>query len=157
MDEYGILVNTLDPSISWKDVNWLKSITRLPVIIKGVLTKEDAELAVEHGVQGIIVSNHGGRQLDGCLASVITHHMLLLKYRWSCSWKQTHVCQGAAAMCKNTVSRMHLSKANVVVTLQLSSSAKWSNWSFNCWLAHVRSELSAALRLSRCGLPHITD
>uniref|UniRef100_A0A3Q4BV23 (S)-2-hydroxy-acid oxidase n=1 Tax=Mola mola TaxID=94237 RepID=A0A3Q4BV23_MOLML len=70
MDEYGILVNTLDPSISWKDVNWLKSITRLPVIIKGVLTKEDAELAVEHGVQGIIVSNHGGRQLDGCLASI---------------------------------------------------------------------------------------
>lgn len=69
-EEYGIPANTLDPSISWKDVSWLQSITRLPVIIKGILTKEDAELAVEHGVQGVIVSNHGGRQLDGGPASV---------------------------------------------------------------------------------------
>lgn len=67
---YGTPANTLDPSISWKDVSWLQSLTRLPIIIKGVLTKEDAELAVEHGVQGIIVSNHGGRQLDGGPASV---------------------------------------------------------------------------------------
>lgn len=71
-EEYGIPANTLDPSISWKDVYWLQSITRLPIIIKGILTKEDAELAVEHGVQGIIVSNHGGRQLDGGPASVPT-------------------------------------------------------------------------------------
>lgn len=78
-EEYGIPANTLDPSISWKDVYWLQSITRLPIIIKGILTKEDAELAVEHGVQGIIVSNHGGRQLDGGPASVLTDHILLLK------------------------------------------------------------------------------
>lgn len=69
-EEYGIPANTLDPSISWKDVYWLQSLTRLPIIIKGILTKEDAELAVEHGVQGIIVSNHGGRQLDGGPATV---------------------------------------------------------------------------------------
>ncbi|XP_049583145.1 2-Hydroxyacid oxidase 2 isoform X3 [Syngnathus scovelli] len=69
-EEYGIPANTLDPSISWKDIYWLQSITRLPIIIKGILTKEDAELAVEHGVQGIIVSNHGGRQLDGGPASI---------------------------------------------------------------------------------------
>ncbi|XP_068185141.1 2-Hydroxyacid oxidase 2-like isoform X2 [Antennarius striatus] len=60
----------IDPSITWKDVHWLQSITSLPIIIKGILTKEDAELAVEHGVQGIIVSNHGGRQLDGTLATI---------------------------------------------------------------------------------------
>lgn len=75
-EEYGIPANTLDPSISWKDVYWLQSITRLPIIIKGILTKEDAELAVEHGVQGIIVSNHGGRQLDGGPASVLTDRCL---------------------------------------------------------------------------------
>ncbi|KAJ8350929.1 hypothetical protein SKAU_G00260590 [Synaphobranchus kaupii] len=69
-EEYGIPANTLDPSISWKDVYWLQSLTRLPIIIKGILTKEDAELAVEHGVQGIIVSNHGGRQLDGGPATI---------------------------------------------------------------------------------------
>ncbi|XP_052004894.1 2-Hydroxyacid oxidase 2-like isoform X2 [Xyrauchen texanus] len=67
---YGTPANTLDPSISWKDVCWLKSLTQLPIIIKGILTKEDAELAVEHGVQGIIVSNHGGRQLDGVPATI---------------------------------------------------------------------------------------
>ncbi|KAJ0070095.1 hypothetical protein NL108_002412 [Boleophthalmus pectinirostris] len=69
-EAYGVPPDTLDPSISWKDVQWLQSITRLPIIIKGILTKEDAELAVEHGVQGIIVSNHGGRQLDGGPASI---------------------------------------------------------------------------------------
>ncbi|KAM9802689.1 2-Hydroxyacid oxidase 2 isoform 1-T1 [Syngnathus typhle] len=80
-EEYGIPANTLDPSISWKDIYWLQSITRLPIIIKGILTKEDAELAVEHGVQGIIVSNHGGRQLDGGPASVdLIHHCLLLLF-----------------------------------------------------------------------------
>ncbi|KFP79209.1 Hydroxyacid oxidase 2 [Acanthisitta chloris] len=55
---------SLDPSVTWNDIYWLRSLTRLPIIIKGILTKEDAELAVRHGVQGIIVSNHGGRQLD---------------------------------------------------------------------------------------------
>ncbi|XP_048459049.1 2-Hydroxyacid oxidase 2 [Rhincodon typus] len=67
---YGVPANSLDPSICWKDICWLQSLTRLPIIIKGILTKEDAELAVEHGVQGIIVSNHGGRQLDGGPATI---------------------------------------------------------------------------------------
>ncbi|NXY86764.1 HAOX2 oxidase, partial [Alcedo cyanopectus] len=62
--------SVLDPSVTWKDIYWLRSLTHLPIIIKGILTKEDAELAVRHGVQGIIVSNHGGRQLDGAPATV---------------------------------------------------------------------------------------
>ncbi|XP_064266436.1 2-Hydroxyacid oxidase 2 isoform X2 [Passer domesticus] len=62
--EYGLPPNSLDPSVTWNDIYWLRSLTRLPIIIKGILTREDAELAVKHGVQGIIVSNHGGRQLD---------------------------------------------------------------------------------------------
>ncbi|NWV51245.1 HAOX2 oxidase, partial [Daphoenositta chrysoptera] len=57
-------MSPLDPSVTWNDVYWLRSLTHLPIIIKGILTREDAELAVRHGVQGIIVSNHGGRQLD---------------------------------------------------------------------------------------------
>ncbi|CAL5084062.1 unnamed protein product [Urochloa decumbens] len=55
---------TLDPSLSWKDVEWLKSITSLPILLKGIVTAEDARKAVEAGVAGVIVSNHGGRQLD---------------------------------------------------------------------------------------------
>ncbi|CAL9170445.1 unnamed protein product [Musa hybrid cultivar] len=55
---------TLDPSLSWKDIEWLKSITKLPIILKGIITAEDARKAVDAGVSGIVVSNHGGRQLD---------------------------------------------------------------------------------------------
>ncbi|ONK65392.1 uncharacterized protein A4U43_C07F36630 [Asparagus officinalis] len=53
-----------DASLSWKDIEWLKSITKLPLLLKGILTAEDAQRAVDAGVSGIIVSNHGGRQLD---------------------------------------------------------------------------------------------
>lgn len=60
----------LDGSLTWEAIDWLSSITSLPVLVKGVLTAEDAALAVAHGVAGIIVSNHGGRQLDGAMASV---------------------------------------------------------------------------------------
>jgi 4-hydroxymandelate oxidase len=53
-----------DPSLSWNDVSWLASITQLPLVLKGVLTAEDARLAADHGADAVIVSNHGGRQLD---------------------------------------------------------------------------------------------
>jgi isopentenyl diphosphate isomerase/L-lactate dehydrogenase-like FMN-dependent dehydrogenase len=59
-----------DPTLTWKDVEWLKSITTLPVLVKGVLRADDAVLAMEHGAAGIIVSNHGGRQLDTVCASI---------------------------------------------------------------------------------------
>ncbi|XP_021293764.1 peroxisomal (S)-2-hydroxy-acid oxidase GLO4-like isoform X2 [Herrania umbratica] len=55
---------TRDPSFCWEDIGWLKSITKLPILIKGVLTQEDAMKALEVGVDAIIVSNHGARQLD---------------------------------------------------------------------------------------------
>ncbi|KAL2494469.1 Peroxisomal (S)-2-hydroxy-acid oxidase GLO5 [Forsythia ovata] len=54
----------VDRSLNWKDVKWLQTITRLPILVKGVLTAEDASLAVQAGAAGVIVSNHGARQLD---------------------------------------------------------------------------------------------
>lgn len=62
--------NQFDPTVGWDSLRWLLSITSLPVILKGVLTREDALMAVDLGVQGIIVSNHGGRQLDSVPATV---------------------------------------------------------------------------------------
>jgi len=59
-----------DLEADWSVISWLKSLTKLPVIIKGILTAEDAKLAVQHGADAIIVSNHGGRQLDGVPATV---------------------------------------------------------------------------------------
>ncbi|XP_076930143.1 peroxisomal (S)-2-hydroxyacid oxidase GLO4-like [Bidens hawaiensis] len=61
---------SFDPSFSWKDIAWLKSITKLSILIKGVLTREDAIKAMEVGVEGIIVSNHGARQLDYVPATI---------------------------------------------------------------------------------------
>ncbi|CEL98219.1 unnamed protein product [Vitrella brassicaformis CCMP3155] len=64
-------VNSMyDGSLTWKTIDWLKSITALPVIVKGIMTPEDALLAREHGVSAIWVSNHGGRQLDGVDAPI---------------------------------------------------------------------------------------
>ena len=60
--------------ITWDIIPWIKSFTKLPVVIKGILTAEDARLAVQHGVDAIVVSNHGGRQLDGVLATVSNDH-----------------------------------------------------------------------------------
>src|SRR5437660_4744263 len=60
----------LPANVTWKTVEWLHSITSLPLLLKGILTTEDALLALEHAVSGIIVSNHGGRQLDGAVTSI---------------------------------------------------------------------------------------
>merc|ERR1712080_63177 len=54
----------IDTSLNWKDLKWFKSITKMPIILKGVQCVEDAILAAEHGCQGVILSNHGGRQLE---------------------------------------------------------------------------------------------
>lgn len=58
------------PNLTWDYVGWLRGATKLPVILKGILAPEDAEKAVQSGASGIIVSNHGGRQLDGVIATI---------------------------------------------------------------------------------------
>jgi 4-hydroxymandelate oxidase len=60
----------LDPAVTWRDIAWLRTLTHLPIVLKGIMTAEDAKLAVENEVQGIIVSNHGGRQLDSTLGTL---------------------------------------------------------------------------------------
>ena len=57
-------------ALTWSDLAWLRERTELPVVLKGILTAEDARLALDHGVDGIVVSNHGGRQVDGAVASL---------------------------------------------------------------------------------------
>ncbi|PIO58372.1 dehydrogenase, FMN-dependent [Teladorsagia circumcincta] len=62
--------NEIDPSINWDTIDWLLKSTKLPVIIKGVMRGDDAEEGVRRGVHGIIVSNHGGRQMDSAPATI---------------------------------------------------------------------------------------
>ncbi|KAM7267140.1 hypothetical protein ACFE04_009306 [Oxalis oulophora] len=60
----------IDRTLSWKDIQWLKTITSMPILVKGVITAEDARIAVQVGAAGIIVSNHGARQLDYVPATI---------------------------------------------------------------------------------------
>lgn len=60
----------LDPAITWKDLEWLQSLSPLPLVLKGILRGDDAVRAIEYGAKAIVVSNHGGRQLDGAIASL---------------------------------------------------------------------------------------
>lgn len=77
--KYSSLVNYSEEETSpivqhlvdtWETVDWLRSVTKLPIVLKGILTAEDAALAAERGVEGIVVSNHGGRQLDGAVTAL---------------------------------------------------------------------------------------
>jgi isopentenyl diphosphate isomerase/L-lactate dehydrogenase-like FMN-dependent dehydrogenase len=60
----------VDDTLSWQDLEWLRSVSSLPLLVKGILTAEDAVLAAEAGAAGVVVSNHGGRQLDGVAATL---------------------------------------------------------------------------------------
>ena len=59
-----------EPAFSWKDVDWLASLSPLPILLKGLLRGDDAAIALDHGIKGIIVSNHGGRQLDSAIPAI---------------------------------------------------------------------------------------
>ncbi len=71
--ESGLLTyfaQQINPAVTWKDLQWLQSLSPLPLVVKGILRADDAIRAVECGAQAIVVSNHGGRQLDGAIASL---------------------------------------------------------------------------------------
>lgn len=69
MDYMGYLNENFDPSIGWKDLEWIRKLWKGKMLLKGILDKEDAKEAVRFGADGIVVSNHGGRQLDGAIST----------------------------------------------------------------------------------------
>jgi len=73
-DEFAAIQTFLDtfgdPTLTWDDLDWLRERTDLPIVVKGLLHPEDARQAVEHGADGVVVSNHGGRQVDGAISAL---------------------------------------------------------------------------------------
>jgi 4-hydroxymandelate oxidase len=67
---FAYFVEQINPALTWADLEWLQSLSPLPVVVKGILRGDDALRALEHGAKAVIVSNHGGRQLDGAIASI---------------------------------------------------------------------------------------
>ncbi|MGW2051693.1 alpha-hydroxy acid oxidase [Streptomyces sp. NPDC001858] len=83
----AVMVHTadaFDPALSWADLEWVRDRTGLPLILKGIMDPGDATRAVDAGVDAIVVSNHGGRQLDGALPSVIALSAVLRKVSGRC-------------------------------------------------------------------------
>ena len=70
VDPRSIAFPAHEPSLTWRDVDWLRALTSMPLVIKGIMAPEDAVLAIEHGAAGVWVSNHGGRQLERSAASL---------------------------------------------------------------------------------------
>ena len=69
-DYFGWIGANFDPSIGWADLAWVRNQWPGPIVIKGILDPDDAREAIQHGADGMVVSNHGGRQLDGALSTV---------------------------------------------------------------------------------------
>lgn len=70
-----------EKDLRWEIVEWVKSVTKMPVLFKGILTHEDAELCLKYNVDGIVVSNHGARNLDGSPATVIIGYLKCVTFR----------------------------------------------------------------------------
>lgn len=70
------VASLFDSTLNWDDIKWLKSITKLPIILKGILTAEDAIMAADAHVDGVVVSNHGARQIDGTFSTVCLIHLI---------------------------------------------------------------------------------
>jgi L-lactate dehydrogenase (cytochrome) len=89
-----------DPSVTWKDIEWLRRIWDRKLYIKGVLEADDAKDAVDVGADGVVVSNHGGRQLDGVASSIVKVPEVV--QLWETGWKS---CSTAACAAASTCSR----------------------------------------------------
>lgn len=115
----------LDPSINWEDIKWLRNITKLPVVVKGIMTAEDAVLCAEAGIDAVVVSNHGARQVDGTAATVniIRYNILNINCRYKV--QQDLVLIGMQYSCYlNFIFSKKLSKLNLVSILRKEQNKK---------------------------------
>ena len=146
---YANLFDTT-PSLTWRDLEWIRSECGLPLAIKGLLTREDATLAVEHGADAVWVSNHGGRQLDGVAAGLDA---------------LPEVVEAVAGRCEVYVDGGIRRGADVVKALALGADAAFAARPFAAGLAVggeegvrsvldlLRAELQLALGLLGCTTP----
>jgi isopentenyl diphosphate isomerase/L-lactate dehydrogenase-like FMN-dependent dehydrogenase len=150
---YGTLFET-SPSLTWRDLEWIRAELPLPLVVKGILTREDAALAVEHGADAVWVSNHGGRQLDHVAAGLDA---------------LPEVAEAVDGRCEVYVDGGIRRGADVAKALALGARAAFAGRAVACGLAvdgeagvaHVleivRSELELALGLLGCVSPgHVT-
>jgi 4-hydroxymandelate oxidase len=150
---YGTLFE-LSPAVTWRDLEWIRSELQLPLALKGILTREDATLAVEHGADAVWVSNHGGRQLDGVPSGLDA---------------LPEVVEAVADRCEVYVDGGIRRGTDVLKALALGARAAFAGRAFACALAvggeqgvaHalslLRDEIELGLALLGCTSPeHVT-
>jgi (S)-2-hydroxy-acid oxidase len=147
---HAALAEVVDRTITWRDLEWLASLSDLPLVVKGILTAEDGRLACEHGVAGVVVSNHGGRQLDGVAASIDA----LPEVVDACAGRVTVLLDGGVRRGADAVKALALGAQAVLVGrapvwgLAVAGEAGVRNV-----LELLREELSLALALLGCPSP----
>ena len=122
----------MTPELTWRDLEWIRAEVPLPIVLKGILTREDAELAVEHGADAVWVSNHGGRQLDGVAAGLEA---------------LPEVAEAVAGRCEVYVDGGIRRGTDVLKALALGADAAFAARAFACALA-VGGEQGVAHALS---------
>jgi isopentenyl diphosphate isomerase/L-lactate dehydrogenase-like FMN-dependent dehydrogenase len=147
---HATLAEVVDRTITWRDLEWLAGVTDLPIAVKGVLTAEDARLASEHGVAGVIVSNHGGRQLDGVAATLDA----LPEVVEACAGKVTVLLDGGVRRGTDVVRALALGARAVLV----GRAAVWGlavdgEDGVRRVLELLREEVALALALLGCPTP----
>lgn len=138
------------PALTWRDLEWIRAETGLPLVLKGILTREDAVLAVEHGAEAVWVSNHGGRQLDHVAAGLDA---------------LPEVAEAVGGRCEVYVDGGVRRGADVLKALALGARAAFAGRAFACGLAVggetgvadvlalLRDELELGLGLLGCSTP----
>jgi isopentenyl diphosphate isomerase/L-lactate dehydrogenase-like FMN-dependent dehydrogenase len=147
---HATLAEVVDRTITWRDLEWLAGLTDLPIVVKGILTAEDARLACEHGVAGVVVSNHGGRQLDGVAATIDA----LPEVVEACAGKVTVLLDGGIRRGTDVVKALALGASAVLV----GRAAVWGlaaegEDGVRRVLELLREELALALALLGCPTP----
>ena len=122
----------MTPELTWRDLEWIRAEMPLPIVLKGILTREDAELAVEHGADAVWVSNHGGRQLDGVATGLEA---------------LPEVAEAVAGRCEVYVDGGIRRGTDVLKALALGADAAFAARAFACALA-VDGEAGVAHALS---------
>jgi isopentenyl diphosphate isomerase/L-lactate dehydrogenase-like FMN-dependent dehydrogenase len=146
---YAHLFET-SPALTWRDLEWIRGECKVPLVVKGILTREDAELAVEHGADAVWVSNHGGRQLDHVAAGLDA---------------LPEVAEAVGGRCEVYVDGGVRRGGDVVKALALGARAAFAGRAFACGLAVdgergvadvlglLRAELELTLGLLGCTSP----
>ena len=136
----------IDPALVWEDIKWLRKSTKLPLVLKGIMTWQDAVLAAEHGVEGIILSNHGGRNLDTSPPSLLT----LLEIQRNAPWVFSRleiIIDGGIKRGTDIFKALCLGASSVEIGRGFLYSVNYGEEGVERFIGILRDELETTMRL----------